>query len=534
MKKLCGLLAFVVLTSALCASITEVVVYPQGALVREEQALKIKKGVSEIAWGELGQTSDEGSVRVELPEGARLLDRRIEVQNIAQERNLEREELQKKLQQAEDTLKGQNDRLTLLSQRDEYVSQIQSASTTPVRGETAYNFPTQEQWAGLLNFVGTERTKVLQERREGEAARAETQKLVESLRRQLAQLQSAPTLLVKKLVLEIEALRDLTGNVAVLYFDNAAAWRPTYQVWADPIKDRISLSYGALVRQGSAANWQDVALTLSTARPRQGTTPPELPVWWVRERQDYPRPMAARAGGLLKGVQLARASDAAMEMNMSESETLAFAPTAVSQNLTFAEFKLPNRVSLPADSQEHRFVVTEVPLTGELLYKIVPEFAREAYLLAKIKNSSEFTLLAGETQLYVSGSFVGRGMLAMTQPEETFDLNLGVDPAVKIERKELARKTEKTGLLNDNTKVTFEYSIELTNLKPSAQKVELQERVPLSQHEKIKVVLIEPKDLKPDKEGKLTWTFELQPREKKTLALKYTIEHPDKMEVDGI
>jgi uncharacterized protein (TIGR02231 family) len=124
--------------------------------------------------------------------------------------------------------------------------------------------------------------------------------------------------------------------------------------------------------------------------------------------------------------------------------------------------------------------------------------------------------------------------MKIVQPSESFDLNLGVDSSIKVERKRISEKIEQTGFIGDNRRTNFSYEITLTNLKKTPQSIVVIERLPISQHEKIKVELQKPRDLKPDEDGKLNWKLTLQPAEKKTIELSYWVEWPKKMQVQGL
>jgi uncharacterized protein (TIGR02231 family) len=511
------------------ATISEVVVYPQGATIRQEQSLELSAGVSEVVWGALSPSVDIGSIRVELPEGVRLIDREVVGEQLAQEGNAKRAALEGMLKKAQQSLQDIDDKIDLIVRQERYIDGIQTASTSPVKGEAAFSFPTPQQWEGLLTFVKEKRAQLIKERRAAQEERQTAQQEVDRLNRAIADLNNQPTLYTQKLKLKLEALKAQKAEVGLSYYEANAGWQPTYEVWVDSSSGKIKLTYGALVRQYSGVDWQEVPLRLSTARPTASATPPELSAWWLHERREAPVRMyaAAKSSMALAGVAEA-AYDAA--------PAAGFAPVSVASKMTFAEFALPGKQTIPADNNEHRLQLKELALEGELSYRLVPELSLEAYLQANVKNSSDFTLLPGVSQLYADGNFVGRSSLPMIQPGESFALNLGTDPAIKLERKNVAKKTDRTGFADLNEKINFAYIIEVSNLKKSAQRVELWERFPISQHEKIKIEIIEPKGIQKqlDAQGRYRWVWELAAGQKQQLSLIYTVEYPKDMSVDGL
>jgi uncharacterized protein (TIGR02231 family) len=98
------------------------------------------------------------------------------------------------------------------------------------------------------------------------------------------------------------------------------------------------------------------------------------------------------------------------------------------------------------------------------------------------------------------------------------------------------RFTENTGLTNSGVRITYEYLLTLQNNKTLPAKVVVHDQVPVSRNEKIEVKVLAPdaKTSKPDDEGKLTWTLDLKPGEKRDLTVKFTIEHPKDVTVEGL
>lgn len=516
--------------AGLSAAITQVTVYPQGAQITDERSVELKAGINNIDLGTLGQGVNADSLRVMTPSGVRVVDRALQVAHTPAEQNAARASLEGMLRQAMEKVQIIDDRLTLINKKEAYFDKIENASTQPTDGDN-YVFPPASQWESLITFLQNGRTANQKERRSTQAERLLAAKEVESLRRQIDELGSSPTLYQQKLMVKVEALKDQKAILTLSYFDPNASWRPAYQVWveAEAEKKAVQLIYGAQVRQATSQSWDNVALTLSTARPQTSATPPQLTPWWLTEMQPMPAPASYASARLMK---MSLNESTAMDAAGASMER--FDEVQVEQNLTFAQFRIPGTQTVPADSEEHRFVVAELPLKGELSYKIIPELSTDAYLQAKVTNSSDFTLLPGASQLYSSGNFVGQGSFATVQPGEAFDLDLGVDPAIKLERKQLARKVDLTGF--DQRKVTFQYSTEITNQKKSLQRVIVTERIPLSQHEKIKVQLLEPKRAAKDidAEGKISWELNLAPGKKEVLPLSYSVEHPKKMPVQGL
>ena len=55
--------------------------------------------------------------------------------------------------------------------------------------------------------------------------------------------------------------------VELSYLVNGANWTQQYNLRANPEKSNVLIEYNAIVNQTSGENWDDVALSLSTAEP---------------------------------------------------------------------------------------------------------------------------------------------------------------------------------------------------------------------------------------------------------------------------
>ena len=126
--------------------------------------------------------------------------------------------------------------------------------------------------------------------------------------------------------------------------------------------------------------------------------------------------------------------------------------------------------------------------------------------------------------------------MKMISPNETFDAYLGVDPAIRIERKLVNKFTDYTGTFTKNVRVTYEFSFALENSKKTEQTISVQDQLPVSQNEKIAVEQVDPaeKEIRQDTQGFLNWTMTLIPGEKKKWKLKFNIEYPQGTAVLGL
>src|SRR6185369_3859302 len=67
-----------------------------------------------------------------------------------------------------------------------------------------------------------------------------------------------------------------TTRLSLTYLVSGATWAPLYDARLHPAEARISIDWLAQVRQTTGEDWDDVAITLTTAQPLGGIDLPRL------------------------------------------------------------------------------------------------------------------------------------------------------------------------------------------------------------------------------------------------------------------
>jgi uncharacterized protein (TIGR02231 family) len=217
-------------------------------------------------------------------------------------------------------------------------------------------------------------------------------------------------------------------------------------------------------------------------------------------------------------------------------EEMEHARAEVATGLTSATFIIPFKADIPSDNAPHKVNVTSIPLTGNFSYLTIPKLSEQAFLQAKVTNKSEYPILAGPASLYLDGIFIGRSRLKAVMPNEEFDLSLGTDENISVERKLIKKFNETTGLISTKAKVTYEYLITIENKRSTIEKIVLKDQMPFSGNEEIIVKLISPleKDIEIDEEKTLTWNLTLRPGEKREIPLKLSVQYPSDWDISGL
>jgi uncharacterized protein (TIGR02231 family) len=130
---------------------------------------------------------------------------------------------------------------------------------------------------------------------------------------------------------------------------------------------------------------------------------------------------------------------------------------------------------------------------------LIPKLRAAAFLRAKITNTSSFTLLRGKAGLTLDGTFLGSTFLPACRPDQTFSLSLGVDPAILVNYAKPVVRRATSGFFNKEDCAVFMRVCSVKNTKSTPVSLVVLEQVPVSEDERLRVVILDPKGL--DREG---------------------------------
>ncbi len=333
-----------------------------------------------------------------------------------------------------------------------------------------------------------------------------------------------------------------------------ASWMPSYDARLRSAARTVELSYFGVLRQNTGEDWNNVTLTLSTARPSLGGAAPEYTPWIVDVNQ--PKLLQEAASMAAQSFDMAaraapaagrggRGGIAASAPAAPPMESAVFAQAVVEAGATSATFKITAPATVPANNTTQKVAINGNGLAALLEYNSTPKLREAAYLTAKATNTTEFPLLAGTLNTFLDDTFVATSSLKTVMPGEKFDLALGADDGIALKRRVVNRFTENTGLTNGKRLITYEYVVTVTNNKKTAEKITVREPVAQSRNEQIVVKMLTPvekdigtpevkKEIIREANGGLAWEFTLQPGGKRDITLKFSIEHPAELAVSGL
>ncbi|WP_051286177.1 DUF4139 domain-containing protein [Megalodesulfovibrio gigas] len=329
---------------------------------------------------------------------------------------------------------------------------------------------------------------------------------------------------------EVTARFD-AGNAGRAFQANATypladcGWEPSYRLDARPAAKTVAFAYDARVWQRTGADWTDVRLTLATALPLSGLTPPDIPPWIIQQRPE-PRPMA-------KAMRMEAPGGAGMAMdamNTAPAEMLAAAPAPMQEErATYTAWDMGVR-TIPAGEAPRLEVVAET-WPAAFRYTIRPSQGPTAWLTANATLPTVQDLPPGEALFLVDGALAGRRHFALAGNQT--DLFFGEAPFIKTTTELVARESGETGFISSKQTHRWNWKFTVQNLGKAVAPVRVEEPNPQRRDERMELKIASTPQTSRTDEQILYWEKDLKPGEKFVINHDITLTAPGDMKLDA-
>jgi uncharacterized protein (TIGR02231 family) len=335
-----------------------------------------------------------------------------------------------------------------------------------------------------------------------------------------------------RVAIEVVAGAAMDAELTIEYVVPGAAWRPYHRARLDPASGALTLRTDACVWQATGEDWAAAALIFSTERPSLGTEPPDLAddVLRVRRRPEQvvveTRDLEIDTTGLGREGRGARVEEV----------------PGIDDGGVGTRMRGAAPATIPADGRPYRVLLGERQATASVGLVTMPERGLAVHVRAAATNPGPGPILAGPVDLLLASGYVGRGVIGFIAEGEKLELGFGPDAELRVHR-EVERETEAGGVLSGWNATEVRIAVRVSNLGETVRKVRVTERVPISEVEQVKVevapseawqleddagrreeiTVVTQRSIDPDK-GMISWLVELPPRERRAVALKYTIK----------
>lgn len=386
-----------------------------------------------------------------------------------------------------------------------------------------------DQLRAISRMIGEEALEAARSAQSGEIDARRIERALDDLADQLDDARQALAALTPEtsdrayLAVQVDADAPGDGVLTVRYYTDEASWSPVYDMRLDRKASKLAIERGALVSQASGENWTGVNLVLSTARPSEDMTPPEV----------YPRPR--------------RIEDPAPAKEPRYSDTVGAAPPAMEAPVIVEQavglsadlsgyavtYTYPVPVSVASDADAVRLRIDTLDLDATIRARAVAQSWTDAvFLVAHVVNTSGEEILPSLiSALYVDGTFVGAASTNPIPANDDADLFFGPVKGLLVSRVVKGENEGNSGIISRSNEQSETARITLRNLTDEEWPVTVIDQVPYSTQDDLQITW--RADPRPsvtdweDKRGVMAWDITLAPGAARDITLSHTLSWPE-------
>lgn len=528
----------------LFSKIEKVTVFADRATVTRAASCELEVGEHYLFFEHLPKQIDANSIHVSGKGNAVLSDvklKTVQLENIADE-TIQKLTDEKKLlvEQKEEIEESTKNALNEL----EFIQNI-TRRLTESNSKSNINELDPSKWIEMVKYYRLKQNEIGQEIRINKKEKKAIDEKIDKIKRQLKELGHNKFKSENRVELIVNMKEKGKLFLELSYIVYGASWYPVYDLRVSSEKKTMNILYNAFVKQNTSESWEDVKLELSTAQPAISGIQPEMDAWHLSFFHPEPRRAMAKAKSKKRMMSMDFAKEGVEKFDeMIESAAdipeMEVESASVKTGATSVVFEIGGNSTIINNNDLHKVGINQIEFPATFKYSTTPKLSEYAYLKAKIINDSEYPFLAGETNIFFDNNFVANSELKLVAPTEEFWTYLGVDEAIKVKHKFIKKYQKEEGLINKTNKIFYEYILIIKNNKKTKEEIIVSDQIPISQHEDIKVELLEPEYKKDTEKLKINenkfieWNFTLEPQEEKEISLKFSVEYPRKEILEGL
>ena len=494
-------------------SVKEVSVYRNGAYITRLGNIELKPGKQSILIEGLSDSLDPSTLTVSLSREVSGSNFRVEHYSTEQQDEL-RKELLSSLEKVQRKTAILNDQIELLKKNTDF---------------TAKENISLKEMSDYIDGLPS-KTEALYD--EIYALKEEEKQLQKKLNGKNKEVRAY---IVK---IDLQTEKEGTYPVKLRYFERSASWDPNYEIRTGE-EETASVLLKADIRQGTREDWKQVKIVLFTGDPSTSSEIPELHPQDLSFYQPRLYKNTAAKGSAVAGMMATAMRDSAyveeeamgdQELMEDATEELHFGSAQASENDTMTEYELEGLYDL-SNKNPLTLELTSREIPCQYHVVAIPKADPLGYLAAEVKTSDIQDVLNTSANIFHKDTYLGNVYLSPDPSKETYDISLGKDEGIRIKRTQ-KKKYRSNVLLKGQTKVDFEYEIEVSSRKSKTAKITLKDQIPVSQD---KTIQVEVKDLSQgtleEKTGEITWEFPLDAGKTETFLLAYSVAWPKDKEL---
>ena len=348
-------------------------------------------------------------------------------------------------------------------------------------------------------------------------------------------------------VIVLKLMSPTAGNIKlnINYLTDNVSWKPYYEIKTDKISAPLDVTFKAIVKQNTGLDWKGVKLTLINGNSSRNNYAPVVDPWFIyaqspKEREIYREERIADKAAAIKirGMGSVNAKEYDVQSNALEGRVAGVAVGYAGFNVNANELNTSYDIDIPYDilsnNEDHLISLYQQKIPADYQYFTAPNYRREAYLLAKVKDFSKYHLVSAPASVIFENMYIGETRVSPDQTNNEMNITLGNDPKISIRREDVQDKSGEKFLSSYREKVVT-YDLVIKNNKKEQISMEIKDRFPLSNNEAVKIEVLDKSGAaKDDEKGFLTWNIKLSPSETKKLRVSYKVRYPKDYTVSGL
>ena len=348
-------------------------------------------------------------------------------------------------------------------------------------------------------------------------------------------------------VIVLKLMSPTAGNIKlnINYLTDNVSWKPYYEIKTDKISAPLDVTFKAIVKQNTGLDWKGVKLTLINGNSSRNNYAPTVSPWFIyaqspKEREIQREEIYAdkSASVRIRGMGSVNAEKYDVQVNALEGRVESVVVGYAGFNVNANELNTSYDIDIPYDilsnNEDHLISLYQQKIPADYQYFTAPNYRREAYLLAKVKDFSKYHLVSAPASVIFENMYIGETRVSPDQTNNEMNITLGNDPKISIRREDIQDKSGEKFLSSYREKVVT-YDLIIKNNKKEQISMEIKDRFPLSNNEAVKIEVLDKSGAaKDDEKGFLTWNIKLSPSETKKLRVSYKVRYPKDYTVSGL
>ncbi len=529
----------------LTSSVGEVTVYPRGAQVTRTATGNVPAGDNVIIISDLPGNMVKNSVRVEGSSAQSLEIGSVDVRQtyVSLGDNLdERVKIERQIEALKDRISVLNQAINNANTQRNMLQALASKAILPRPREQGGSIAiSASELNELLSLTGSQLAALSATTEKARIDKRDLSRQITDLQHKLNQ--GAPKQrLVITVAINLTAAAAGDASFRIRYNVSNAGWAPIYDarltLGEKGQNNFVKLVRRANVRQSTTDKWDNIKLTLSTARPSAATKAPVLSPYVLSRREIGFARKEKRKRTMLSSDQAEPVVEL-QAIGAAAPKPVRRQDVAVVFSGFLAEYKIPGQVSVSNVGAEKNVIIGERSFAAEIAANTTPKRDTAAYLTAKFTLKGNAPYFPGTVLLSRDGVFLGRGRLPLLNPDEEHKLSFGRDDFIKVKRTKVTEKAGESGFVSRTKEETRKFVTTVENLHDFPMNVTVNDHIPYGTHEDIKVQMTagSTKPTKTNvgkKRGVLAWEKTLKAKEKYTINFGYKVSWPRDMRITPV